>query len=51
MDSSCPPPCVVLTRRGRGCVQGRMFDDHLLDMVEFGVDSYQPIASFSVRVW
>lgn len=30
-------------------LQGRTFDRHVLDMVEFGVEAYQPTESFPVR--
>ena len=36
-------------KRPNNLTMGRLFNDHVLDMVEFGVVSYEPISGFKVR--
>lgn len=37
-------------KRPNNLVMGRMFDGHILDMIEFGVDFYKSIADFPARI-
>ena len=35
-------------KRPNNIVMGRMFDNHLLDMFEFGIENYESIVSIKV---
>lgn len=37
-------------KRPHNLVMGRLFDGHILDMVEFGVESYKAIGDFAARI-
>lgn len=37
-------------KRPNNLVMGRLFDGHILDMIEFGVDSYKAIEEFPARI-